>query len=333
MGKRESVKKKPSGKGRDRRKKKALAGPRKPAAKPQAKRRAMIAAARRRIDSALAWVARETSRVDRAVNRRMQKAQPVLARHARRAQGTATRWAKVAGRRLRPAAILLLRGFARAEKELRRAGAAATRAATRGSTVITPRRALCSVVVGAAACLVVSQFVDYRGVEIGQPGYAGLPAVAAPPAVDVRAPGPAHAYVLVPIALLAAALAVLSLRPGRRGLGRIVAGLGGLSVAIVLVVDLPAGLDVGRQAARFSGASAVLKDGFYAELAAAIAVTVGGLLLAYGSESRARKPRPARARRGERPARNPASPREGNRPRAQADEGLRRSVATIPRRA
>ena len=47
-----------------------------------------------------------------------------------------------------------------------------------------------------------------------------------------------------------------------------------LALAVILLVDLPAGLDAGAQTSRFAGASAVLEDGFYAELAAA-----GGLVL------------------------------------------------------
>ena len=43
-------------------------------------------------------------------------------------------------------------------------------------------------------------------VEIGQPGYAGLPDVAEPPTVDVRTAGEAHAYLLVPLGPLAALL-------------------------------------------------------------------------------------------------------------------------------
>jgi hypothetical protein len=64
-------------------------------------------------------------------------------------------------------------------------------------------------------------------------------------------------------------------RRDRRGLGFLVAGL--LSLAILLV-DLPSGLDAGRGSPRFSGATAVLEDGFYAELAAAAGLVVAGLL-------------------------------------------------------
>ena len=53
-------------------------------------------------------------------------------------------------------------------------------------------------IAAAAACLLVSQFVDYRGVEVGRPGYAGLPEVAKAPTVGVETPVDAHSYVLVP---------------------------------------------------------------------------------------------------------------------------------------
>jgi hypothetical protein len=333
--KRGRAKKKPSGKSQVRRKKKALAGPPKPAAKKQAKRRGIVAAARRRIDQAFGWAVKSTRKVDRSVNRRMERLHPVAARHARRGRAVALRWAKKVGNRLRPAIVLLLRGFSRAERALRRGAGAAARAATKASAVLTPQRAVCAVVLASAAFLVVSQFVAYRGVEIGRPGYAGLPAVASPPTVGVEVAGSAHGYVLIPIALAAALLAVLALRPGRRGLGRVVCALGLLGTAIVLAVDLPAGLDAGAETSRFAGATAVLDDGFYAELVACIALAMGGALLA--RTPKARKHRRAKARRSRRKARALArrkrSERPVNRPRTQPDKGLQRSAATIPRRA
>ncbi|HWO46740.1 MAG TPA: hypothetical protein VNM41_01670, partial [Solirubrobacterales bacterium] len=85
----------------------------------------------------------------------------------------------------------------------------------------------------------------------------------------------AHLYLLVPVGLAAIALGLLALRREERRLGLLVAALGLVSIAVILIVDLPHGLDEGSQTSRFAGASAVLEDGFYAELAAA-----GGLLLA-----------------------------------------------------
>ena len=54
---------------------------------------------------------------------------------------------------------------------------------------------------------------------------------------------------------------------GRNRLGRIVFLLGLIGLAVALLVDRPAGLDTGSLATRFAGATAVLQDGFYAELA------------------------------------------------------------------
>ncbi len=69
-----------------------------------------------------------------------------------------------------------------------------------------------------------------------------------------------------------------ALRPRRRGLARAVVVLGLLSLALILLIDRPSGLELGAQASRFAGAHAVLDDGFYAELAAAAALVLGGLL-------------------------------------------------------
>jgi hypothetical protein len=237
----------------------------------------MIAAARRRIGAVLSTAAKRTRQVDRAAARRIEKLRPTLVRFTRRLHARGTRIAKTLGKRLRPVGVLVLRLFARGERWLRRASAFMIKQATRASAVLTPRRAACGVVIASAVCLIVAQFIDYRSVEIGQPGYAGL-AAAAPPTVAAKTPVDAHSFVLIPIALLAAVCAAMALRPQRRGLGAVVIALGLLSIAVILLVDLPAGLDEGGQAARFSGATAVLDNGFYAQLAAAAGLVLGGLL-------------------------------------------------------
>jgi hypothetical protein len=293
--------------------KKALAGPAKRTSKRKSKRlperRAMIAAVRRRIGVALSAAAKRTHQVDRAAARRIEKLRPVLIKQLRRVRATATRFAKAADKRLRPLGVFVLRCFATGERWLRRASAAATLGATRVAAVITPSRAICGVIVASAICLIVSQFIPYRSVEIGQPGYAGLVS-AAPPTVGDETPTDAHSYLLIPIALFAAGAAVMALRPQRRGLGRVVIGLGLLSIAVILLVDLPAGLDEGSQASRFSGATAVLNEGFYAQLAAAAGLVLGGLLY-YARPCRIRinlSGRAASARRRRR--RPPASSRD-----------------------
>jgi hypothetical protein len=305
--------------------KKALAGPAKRTSKRTSKklpeRRAMIAAARRRIGAAFSLAAKGTRRADRAGVVAIEKLRPKLARWARSLRATAVRAGKAAGKRLRPVGVLVLRGFSRGERAMRRASAAATRAATRASAVITPQRAVCGVVLAAAACLVVAQFVTYRSVEIGQPGYAGLEA-AAPPTAGAQTPVDAHSYLLIPIALLAGAAAIAALSQKRRGLGRAVVALGLLSIAVILLVDLPAGLDEGVLASRFAGATAVLDSGFYAQLAAAAGLVIGGLLyyarpcrIRINLSGRVASARRRRRRRRDssrrRAARRPSRPRSG----------------------
>jgi hypothetical protein len=248
----------------------------------------MIAAVRRRIGAVFLAAGKRSRQLDRRAARWIEQLRPPLARRLTKLRTVALRlWARVwrfasrlmraIGRRLRPLAVLGLRAFSRLERILLGVTAIATRAATALSAVITPQRAICATIVASAACLIAAQFVDYRSVEVGQAAYAGLTA-ADPPTVGTEKPSDAHSYLLIPIALLAAIAAVLALRPARRGLGRVVIGLGLLSIAVILLVDLPAGLDTGAQASRFSGATAVLEEGFYAQLAAAAGLVIGGLL-------------------------------------------------------
>ncbi len=267
----------------------------------------MIAAARGRIGPALTKLARRPARwsrgLDRAANRGLERAHPALLRSAHWSRGRA-KWAVAwVGPRVRPLAARFFRTVALGERFLRRACTAAVRWATRASAIITPQRALGTVIAVAGAGLIASQFLDYRGVEIGQAAYAGLPS-ARPPTVDVKTAGAAHSYLLVPLGLLAALLGLLAAVRDRRRLGLIVAGLGLLAIALILLVDLPNGLDAGAQTSRFAGATAVLEDGFYAELATAAGLVVAGLLyyarpcrIRISSSGRAASARRRRSRR------------------------------------
>jgi len=251
----------------------------------------MIAAAQRRIAPPLAAVATSatkwTRRLDRTADRALQRAYPTLLVAVRGA----------AASRRRAVAIR------------RRASGPAIRAATAASEVVTPTRAVAAVVVVAGACLIASQFVDSRAVEIGQPGYAGLPDVARPPTAAARTAGEAHSYLLVPLGAVAVLIGLACMWRDRRRAGLAVAGLGLVSVAVIGLVDLPDGLDAGALTSRFAGASAVLENGFYAELAAAAALLVAGLLY-YARPCRIRissSGRAASARR-RRPRRRGSSP-------------------------
>jgi hypothetical protein len=216
--------------------------------------------------------------VDRAANRGLERAHPILvsgAHWSRRQTRRALAWA---GPRARPVAARFFRALDVGERWTRRACGAAARGATRLSAILPPPRVLGLVIAATGVALVVSQFVDYRAVEIGQPGYADLPAAAPPPTEDVKTAGEAHAYLLVPLGALTVLLGLLAAGRPRRRLGLAVAGLGLAAVATILLVDLPNGLDEGTQTSRFAGATAVLEDGFYAELAAAAGLLIAGLL-------------------------------------------------------
>jgi hypothetical protein len=261
---------------------------------------AFTRSADRRLNSLLVQaprVATWTRAADRRLNRVLVGVWPRLAGAGRRVRTAVAPQARWLGRRLRPVGVFVLRRLAWLERRLLRVKAWAVRAATRASAVLTPQRAICLTILASAALLVVAQFVDYRAVEIGQPGYAGLPAAEAP-AIGAERAGEAHAYLLVPLAVLAAALALAALRnERRRGLGRIVLALGAVALAVALLVDLPAGLDASAESARFSGAEAVLYDGFYAEIAAAAGLMLGGALLILAPKAAARyHARPCRTR-------------------------------------
>jgi hypothetical protein len=269
-----------------------------------------------------------TRAADRRLNRLLIDIWPRIVATGKRVRAAVAPRLRWVGRRLRPVGVFLLRRLAWLERRLLRAAAWSRRAATRASAVLTPRRAICLTILASAGFLIAAQFIDYRAVEIGQPSYAGLP-TAAPPTVEAETAGEAHSYLLIPVALIAALLAFAAIRDDRRrGLGRIVFLLGALSLAIILLVDLPAGLDAGVEASRFSGAKAVLYDGFYAQIASAAGLMLGGALL-----SRARKSSLAGTQGGRRSARTWFVRKQGGHPRTQPDEGLQRSAATMRGRA
>jgi len=274
----------------------------------------MIAAKRPRIGARLraipAAAVKLTRRIDRAADRGLERAHPTVRRIARSSSAAATATLTWLGPRARPPAALFFRALAAADAATRRSCAFAVRAATAASAVATPRRAIAATVVLAGLLLAASQFLDYRAVEIGQVGYARLADVAKPPVVDVRTAGDAHAYLLLPLGLLATFLGLACARreSPRAALGIVAIGL--LSVAVILLVDRPAGLDEGAETARFAGASAVLDDGFYAELAAAGGLLIAGLLY-YARPCRIRisssgRAASARRRRPRRPDSSPA---------------------------
>lgn len=247
----------------------------------------------------------------------MSKGARATAQRAGAAQPAVARVGGVLGRGLRLGAAAVLRLAGHVERLLRAAigflAAVLSAIVARLSRLLTPERAVFVVTVAAAACLVVSQFIDYRGVEINQSAYAEVSDIVRAPQAEVRTAGEAHAYLLIPVALVAVALAALALRTRRWQLGRLVSLAGLVGVAVILLVDRPNGLDEGDLAIRYNDAQAVLGDGFYAELASAGALVLCGLLLSMHlrpAKREARKRRRERRRRS-RPGKAPSLARSG----------------------
>lgn len=160
------------------------------------------------------------------------------------------------------------------------------------SRAITPTRGLLIAAVGCAILLGLSQFADYRGVQIGPDSSdAGVALVAPAPEVDRAELGTAHGYAMVPVALLVIAILVLAARTGRWQLCRLVALIGVGVVAVSFLIDRPEGLDEGAVALNFADAEAKLLGGFWVQVFAGIGLILTSLLL--GAEIRKARPKGA----------------------------------------
>jgi len=144
---------------------------------------------------------------------------------------------------------------------------------------VTPLSTVAFVGIAAAVGLGISQFFNFHGVAVDAPEYAGeVGSVANVPIVGTKTAGSAHLWVLIPIAVAAVVLIVATYRGETRfAPGVFLCGLLGLAVA--LAIDLPQGLDAGRAGLAFSGADAVLLQGFWAEVACSATLMLCGVLL------------------------------------------------------
>ncbi len=144
---------------------------------------------------------------------------------------------------------------------------------------VTPINVVAAMAIGSAVALAVSQFIDYRGIAVGEPLYQGEEANVAPvPLVDTEETGSAHYYAMLPLAAAAIWLIVVT-RRGRWRFGRIVALIGAVGIAVTLLIDRPEALDEGIRADAYAGSEAKLLDGYYAQLIASIGLLFFGPLL------------------------------------------------------
>lgn len=187
------------------------------------------------------------------------------------------------GRSLRSLATGIVAGVVAVAGFLRFLAATVTRVFGRTLALLdrtlTPRRAILLAAGLAALLLAVSQFMDFRATEIGQPGYSGIEGVTSAPRVDVHTPAQVHWLLL--LAAAAAGLAGLAgfIRAGKRRFALFPAFAGFITVAVTLAIDLPAGLDTADAGLSYSGVSAVLLSGFWLQLATGTVLAVTGMLL------------------------------------------------------
>ena len=186
--------------------------------------------------------------------------------------------------------------------------------------LMTPRRAAFAVAGAGVVVLAISQFIDFRAIEVGRSGYSAVQEIARAPRIEVQTPMDAHSVLLLAVGLAAAGcLAGLALT-GRRifALGLSVTGL--MTIAVALVIDLPKGLDTEEAAIAFTGVAAVLLAGFWLQVAAGVVLATTGMLLAVvgtgrGSPTRTSRPRRAPATREPRDTREPREPLTTREPR------------------
>ena len=250
---------------------------------------------------------------------------------ARRLLAAAVRtWLAIAER----AGAVVLLAWRRLLRPLLAALAALARRAYRGlDRHLTPARALGIVCLVALAALVASQWLDYRTIAIGGGAYTGaVEGVAAAPEVGRVQAGDAHAWVILPLALVGIVALVLAFR-GRPRAARLLLAVGLAVLVVGLVVDAPAGLDEGETGIAYEGASATLIEGFWVQIAAAAVLIAAGALLprqlrpeaaATHREPSARRPGPVRrfaTRRARRRKRVPRPRRPAKARRVEAAKG------------
>jgi hypothetical protein len=157
-----------------------------------------------------------------------------------------------------------------------RGGLATLRFGERG---ITPARGLAVVALAATISLGVSQFSDYRAVEVGAPQYRAVEEVAPAPRVDRETLRSAHGVAVLAIAV-AALFAILFAVTRNWRLARLLLFLGAAAVLISLAIDVPNGLDEGAVGIQYQGAEAVLLGGFWVQLWSGVTLAVTGPVLA-----------------------------------------------------
>ena len=149
--------------------------------------------------------------------------------------------------------------------------------------VVTARRGLIAIALSGGVLLVVSQFLDFKAIEIGQPGYVDVQEITRAPRLEAETPIDSHSLLLVVAGVLAAAAAAAAALSRKRVAGLTLVLAGAVALIVALAIDLPAGLDTADAELAFSGVKGVLLSGFWLELGAGFVLLVSGVGLVLDS--------------------------------------------------
>jgi hypothetical protein len=121
----------------------------------------------------------------------------------------------------------------------------------------------------AAVVLVVGEFVTFREIK----------AVTVVPEGGTTTGGSHHGYALALLGIVSMPMAVGAVLGGSRPAAAALTGLGGVALAIVLIIDLPSLDDTGLIGRTYDLAEAHPAAGFWLQLLAALVLVCGGVLL------------------------------------------------------
>lgn len=170
---------------------------------------------------------------------------------------------------------------------------------------VTARRGLIVIAFAAGGLLIVSQFLDFRAIEVGQPGYADVQEITRAPRLEAQTPLDNHSLLLVAAGALAVVAAAGAALSRRRVTGLVLVLTGALAIAVAMLIDLPAARDTADAELAFVGVNGVLLSGFWLELGAGTVLMVSGIGLVFDA--------PAVKRSGARRQRTVNSPATGSR--------------------
>ncbi len=184
--------------------------------------------------------------------------------------------------------------------------------------VATPARVTVVVALVCAIAIAGSQWTDLSATSTGIDAYEGLEEVVTAPDVATESVGSAHAWVGVPLALIAALLIIGSAR-GRPKLARLIIPVGIAVVAVSLLIDRPAGLDEGNDAVAYENVTTELLPGFWAQLVSgAVLILLAAVLIrVLQPEHSARRP----AREDQTRSKGPLARLRARGPRRTAEAG------------